>query len=431
MANLKTNFMTIDRAVVISLVRDRMRLDRFYQNLPEEWPFPRPEHFIAIDGAKVPEPPWWKAGAAAWGCFRSHQMVIENALNCDTQSILVLEDDAVCASDFRAQFDRFARELPNDWEWVYLGGQHIQREKGLPIKITEHVYRPFNTHRSHAYVLRGSRVMRSICEHLNTPERWGEKNHVDHRFGELQADFPGGLYCPDQWLIGQAAGYSNIKKKHLEANFFPDARWHYEVKISCPVVAVVGNNSYLRKLVAAILHRIGVPFGEARPADDIDLTIDSYAAPGLESVCNSLVTNPFWNLANDAAFRVAHLKIWADQRQRKIASCDSPIGATHSKLALLLNEMSLAWTSPKIIVVDSPLNAEPTGLGLIRKQKIDKCLAELNEQLFKGVLRLDGDALTKPQELVDHIIAFVGANPPISVIATAKQIAAAANRRIN
>lgn len=150
--------MEIERTVVINLDRDDLRLNRFYQALPADWPFSRPVRFPAVDGSRVPAPPWWIAGDAAWGCFRSHQGAIEQALNDRVHSLLVMEDDAVCQPEFLKLFGKFVKELPADWQWVYLGGQHIQRERGLPTRISEHVYRPFNAHRSHAYAFRGADV---------------------------------------------------------------------------------------------------------------------------------------------------------------------------------------------------------------------------------------------------------------------------------
>ncbi|MGB7323991.1 MAG: hypothetical protein WBD31_03910, partial [Rubripirellula sp.] len=41
------------------------------------WPFPEPERFAAIDGRRVATPPQWRAGNGAWGCYRSHLLILE------------------------------------------------------------------------------------------------------------------------------------------------------------------------------------------------------------------------------------------------------------------------------------------------------------------------------------------------------------------
>lgn len=424
---------TIDRTCVINLTRDNVRLERFYQNLPNDWPFPKPIRFDATDGVLVPAPPWWKGGAAGWGCFRSHQRVIESALNEDVESLLVLEDDAIFVGEFSRKLEPFTTELPSDWEWIYLGGQHIQRELGLPVRISEHVYRPFNAHRAHAYALRGKRVMRMICEHLNTPEDWdwnrGTNNQIDHRLGELHVNFAGGLYCPDRWLIGQAAGHSNLKKKHLDATFFPDSRSYYETEIDYPVVAVAGSDPFQRKLVAAILHRIGIPMGNAQPAGTIAQAIDSFAAPGLGSVCDQLIKDPFWYPMNDFNFRTAHLRMWASRRSHTTGKRTIAIGATHSKLALMLEEIAVAWNRPKLIITPgSPLRKEQTanGLSVYNYRKIRNSLSRIPKHSVDGILRIDTASSENTDEWVNTIVDFVNATPSHATLTSAKYATAAA-----
>lgn len=414
--------MEIERAVVINLQRDSDRLKRFYQALPNDWPFPKPERFSAIDGSRVPAPPWWVAGDAAWGCFRSHQCIIEQAINDGVQSLLVLEDDAMCRSDFSTHCAAFVNELPTDWQWVYLGGQHIQREKGLPIRVSEHVYRPFNAHRAHAYAFRGPSVMRWVAAHLHDRDSWGEKHHVDHRFGELHGDFDGGIYCPDRWLIGQEAGFSNIKQRHLEANFFPDARSFYDVKIDRPIVTVVGTGRRERVVTAAILHRLGVSFGSAALPDSIDDAPETYCAPGLESICDQLVQDPAWHLAGDHSFRVARLRMWADQRL-KSASDAFPIGATHRKLAILHREVQTAWPQAVFVVVESEDSAECVGMDAVHQRQILSALDQLKGDAEVNAHFIRRAEFDHPEELVNRLVNIVDADFGSADVATAKQLA--------
>tara|TARA_R110002049_G_scaffold288423_1_gene470903 strand:+ start:79254 stop:80519 length:1266 start_codon:yes stop_codon:yes gene_type:complete len=410
--------MEIERAVVINLDRDANRLQRFYQALPDEWPFPKPKRFSAIDGSRVPSPPWWVAGDAAWGCFRSHQCVIEQAINDGVESLLVLEDDAFCHEDFGSRFDSFVDELPADWQWVYLGGQHIQRERGLPIQVSEHVYRPFNAHRAHAYAIRGLSTMRTIASHLHDRDAWGEKHHIDHRFGEMHAKFDGSLYCPDRWLIGQEAGFSNIKQKHLNANFFPDARSFYDLRIDRPVIAVVGSDRRHRLIVAAILHRLGISFGTARPPESIADAPDSYCAPAFDSVCNHLITGQGWHLANDREFRVAHLRMWADRRL-KAAKNETPIGATQRKLALLHQDVQPAWPETTFIAVAG--DDERVGIEAVRDRQVDSAINELASEA--EVHRIEKVDFDDPEQLVQRLVALVDWKFKPADVATAKQLA--------
>jgi len=412
--------MEIERSVVINLDRDARRLENFYQALPTGWPFPKPIRFSAMDGSCIPRPPWWVANDASWGCFRSHQGVIEQALNDQVESLLILEDDALCHPDFEELFTAFSKELPSDWQWVYLGGQHIQRELGLPIPISEHVYRPYNAHRAHAYVFRGKEVMRKVAAHLLDRQAWGEKHHVDHRLGEMHAGFPSGLYCPDRWLVGQAAGFSNIKQRHLEATFFPDARSFYDLDIKHPFYVVLGNCRRHRLIVAALLHRLGVSFGASRPPESIEQAPDSYCAPGLDTMCDQLIRDPFWYPANDETFRVAHLKMWAERRCHANTT-SSPMGATQTKLMLLHREIRTAWPQTRFVLVDVNEPTAPIGFETVHHSRLASAFREIQDT--NGCHRITNVEFDDPDTLVDRLVNVVGANLDPSDVATAKVLA--------
>jgi hypothetical protein len=56
------------------------RLREWLDQLPNPWPFPDPERFAAIDGRRLATPPQWRAGNGAWGCYRSHLLILEKCL---------------------------------------------------------------------------------------------------------------------------------------------------------------------------------------------------------------------------------------------------------------------------------------------------------------------------------------------------------------
>ena len=89
-----------DRVVVINLARRSERMERFRQNL-RDWPFDPPRRFEAIDGLTSPPPACWDKGPGAWGCLLSHRAVLDAAIADEIKSLLVLEDDAFLAPDFR------------------------------------------------------------------------------------------------------------------------------------------------------------------------------------------------------------------------------------------------------------------------------------------------------------------------------------------
>jgi hypothetical protein len=42
------------------------------------WPFKQPVVFEAVDGSVVPPPEGWQSGPGAWGCMKSHQLVLDS-----------------------------------------------------------------------------------------------------------------------------------------------------------------------------------------------------------------------------------------------------------------------------------------------------------------------------------------------------------------
>src|SRR5262245_46044684 len=117
---------SIQAVVCINLKRREERWKAFQERLPGDWPFRKIVRFPAIDGRACVPPPWWKESAGAWGCYRSHLRVVEDCLNNDLESVLVLEDDAEFPPTFAADAAEFLRHVPDDWDMLYLGGQLLK-----------------------------------------------------------------------------------------------------------------------------------------------------------------------------------------------------------------------------------------------------------------------------------------------------------------
>jgi hypothetical protein len=248
------------RVYCVNLKRRQDRWEQFLEGLPDDWPFPKIERFEAIDGKKAKHPDWWKAGPGAWGCYRSHLRILEDCLNNGIPSVLLLEDDALFLPDFRRKVERFFKFLPEDWEMIYLGGQHLMIDKHPPLKINKAVFQPFNVNRTHAFGIRGD-MIRVVYKHLLRND-WVNAQHIDHHLGRLHQGRDHRIYCPWEWLVGQAEGQSNISGRNPPDRFWAPAEQleAFDAEAS-PLVVVIGLHSSGSSALAGVLHHLGLHLG--------------------------------------------------------------------------------------------------------------------------------------------------------------------------
>lgn len=408
-----------DRVYVINLARRRDRWTRFMQRLPRDWPFKTPERFNAIDGQLCPPPPWWKQGAGAWGCYRSHLAILERCLNEAVRSVLILEDDAVFCDGFSERVAEVLRELPSDWGMLYLGGQHLKTETHPPEKLTAHVYRAYNINRTHAYAVRGGEHMRVVYQHLCKRD-WNPRHHIDHHYGLLHESRAINVYCPDQWLVGQADGFSNIYGRHVPLRFWAHASAfeRRQPERLLPVVAVIGPFRSGTSCVAGILHTLGVSMGEAFSPPRPDNPRGTYEAVVLAGMCREFFREPHMRECVPYTERVMRLRKWAADRSRVPGR--EIIGAKHPTLCLMVPDIVEAWTNVRIIAVDRPIEESiasalavgwlPTAESVIPAmiQARDEAL----ERVGVPVLRVNyHDVLEKPRDICKQLIEFCGIRP--------------------
>ncbi len=212
-----------DRIYVINRPDRPVRLARFFKHIEELGLAERHEVIVypAIMGNKTTCPPYFLAGAGAWGCLKSHSNIIENAImeieikgeTHGIDSILILEDDVQFIDDPYQLIFNFLSNIPKDWDQLYLGGQH--RMKPIATENSE-IKRVISTNRTHAYAL-NSKIYKKVYAHINNATDYiGRKDyHVDGQLEEAHRKQSWNVYCPPKWLAGQCANISDVSNTEI------------------------------------------------------------------------------------------------------------------------------------------------------------------------------------------------------------------------
>lgn len=180
--------------------------------------------FPAIIGDYVTHPHDWRAGNGSWGCLQSHRRILEDVLHerdkddeVIPQSILVLEDDAVFTPGAKKRLNHFMSVVPSDWGQIYLGGQH---QKATEDTGVDGVVLGVSVNRTHAYAV-NKPVYQQVYRHISFMSDYrGTHKHVDHQLELAHRRKDWKVYCPDKWLVGQAAGTSNVSGRMDDERFW-------------------------------------------------------------------------------------------------------------------------------------------------------------------------------------------------------------------
>lgn len=410
------------------------------QQLPDPWPFPQPERFAAINGRKLPTPAQWRAGNGAWGCYRSHLLILEKCLLEGIDSYVVFEDDAGFVPDFTERLDGFVRQLPKDWGLAYLGGQHLFASKHPPVRISDHVYRPYNVNRTHAFMVRGRDNMKVLYRHL-TWNSWHKKHHIDHHLGRLiqrryQSLEEGknidkesiAVYTPDRWMVGQLPTKSNIcGRKWNQTRFFNDARNadHSDV----PFFAVLGPHRSGTSCVAMVMHHLGVHMGNQLGGYE---ATGGGEAVGLAQLCEKAMRFPAMDPVIGDEDLAGQLKSWIVARKSEANRDKTVAGGKYPHLCRFADHLYTAiGDSLRVISVNRDIDASVRSLQARSKRHAgqwfsadDDSCRRLQLSLQKSrdsflashpsvpVFQLDFYELTEdPEAVIRRLVEFLGIEP--------------------
>jgi len=158
-------------------------------------------------------PPAIKEGAV--GCALSQLFTLKMAKQINAKSFLLLEDDIEFDPELNSKFSKYYAEVPNDWDMLYLGGQHFH---GMNLtQVTEHIYRCEYTLSAHSVAFKYTVYDRFINKLVDITKPCDVHYAQSHR--EINA------YVIVPHLTWQRNSYSNIEKFQVDYTFLKDHRY--------------------------------------------------------------------------------------------------------------------------------------------------------------------------------------------------------------
>lgn len=341
----------------VTLARRPDRWETFLKNVGPDWPFATIQKFDAIDGKLCKHPDGWRQGGGAWGCYRSHLRILEDALNRGVDSVLFLEDDAKPCEDFFQKTKAFLEAVPKDWGMIYLGGQHLFVNKNPPLEVNPLVFRPYNVNRTHGFALRGD-MMRIVYKHLNRLD-WTAGHHIDHHLGRLHQRREHPIYCPGDWLLGQAEGKSDISGRTPPDRFWKGASTIAEIDpTTLPFIAVIGLHSSGSSCLAGTLHHLGCHLGNQLVGyygKDPD-KLCGFEAVGLANLCERAIKFPEAKLKMKRGGIYHALKAFINQKRREAANMETLAAGKYPHLCRMGNQLlNICGNNLRVIFIDRPI----------------------------------------------------------------------------
>lgn len=310
---------------------------------------------------RVSPPKFWRSSSEEWARSRGILRLVEECLNQQIPSGMLLEDDMVLAPQGHENFRKFADDIPFDWHWMVLAGQHINLTQGVPTSVGENAFRPYSLAGCSAFGWRTFPAIRRLYDHyLAVSGGWP----VSPDFFTDNAHNSRCSYVPGNWVFRKepSDGPSDVVNTIDLCSR----------KSSHGVVAVLGAYRGGTSCVAGVLHHLGVRMGDdLAPADSINPT-GYFECQRLLDLCKHIVDHPSLSRRFSGEQISGLLRQWAYQRSLS-AKRDGYLGAKHPVLCCLEEEMQAAWGDAKFVVVDRPVDQvlnsiQRTGWGWSREE---------------------------------------------------------------
>lgn len=165
------------------------------------------ERFNAIDGNLLVNNNW-KHSMGNLGCVNSHLNLIKKAKENKYKNVLILEDDVVFDDNIEDRFEKYYKQLPYNWDILYLSGNHNQHDGYMLEMISDNIGKCHLTYTTHSFVVRES-MYDIIIDRLSKAE-----NPVDVEYTKIQKICNSYTFYPG--ITTQRVGYSDIMCDNID-----------------------------------------------------------------------------------------------------------------------------------------------------------------------------------------------------------------------
>lgn len=169
------------------------------------------ERYDAVDGTEHDR--IGKMSHGEIGCLLSHLNILKHCKDNNISNVLIFEDDVEFDDNLNQLFFQYVEELP-EWDLLYFGATHALCYPYMdrpPIKVTDHVYKVYNAHATHAYAVNSScyDILIDFVSKMEGP--------LDVIYTKLQAYLRTYVFRPH--LAWQRNDYSDIAGKYVNYDF--------------------------------------------------------------------------------------------------------------------------------------------------------------------------------------------------------------------
>ena len=162
------------------------------------------EFFNAINGHAMNNP--FPISNGNFGLIQSNLEILKKAKDDNLKNIVIIEDDCIFNDNIK-NINTYLQSLPDDWNMIYLGGNHNIGWNGTtePVVINDKMVKLHFTFTTH-FVAINSNIFDIVIEELSK-----FSNPIDVIYTTIQKNY--NVYCTKELVATQQEGYSDIENK--------------------------------------------------------------------------------------------------------------------------------------------------------------------------------------------------------------------------